>query len=178
MAQSHATHVVHGELKQVTVLFADLVSSTEMVARLNPEDAMQRLKPLLDAMCEAVERFEGTVIRTLGDGILALFGAPRAQERHALLACEAALAIRDSSKLREATMSVRVGLHSGEIVADAPLAESMSERGAYGLTIHLASRLPGEVESGQICLTEETHRLVRSFCDVDPLGRRRLRGVP
>jgi len=178
MAQSHATHVVHGELKQVTVLFADLVSSTEMVARLNPEDAMQRLKPLLDAMCEAVERFEGTVIRTLGDGILALFGAPRAQERHALLACEAALAIRDSSRLREATMSVRVGLHSGEIVADAPLAESMSERGAYGLTIHLASRLPGEVESGQICLTEETHRLVRSFCDVDPLGRRRLRGVP
>src|SRR4051812_2574348 len=121
--------VVRGELKQVTVLFADLVSSTEMVARLDPEAAMQRLKPLLDMMCSAVERLEGTVVRTLGDGILAFFGAPRAQEGHALLACEAALAIRDSPSLREAGTSVRVGLHSSQIVADAPLADSVSERG-------------------------------------------------
>ena len=170
--------IVRGELKQVTVLFADLVSSTEMIAQLAPEDAMQRLKPLLNAMCEAVERFEGTVVRTLGDGILALFGAPRAQEGHALLACEAALAIRDSSRLRDASVSVRVGLHSGEIVADAPLVDQSSERSAYGLTVHLASRLPGEVEPGAVCLTDETYRLARSFCDVDPLGRRRLRGVP
>jgi class 3 adenylate cyclase/tetratricopeptide (TPR) repeat protein len=170
--------VVRGELKQVTVLFADLVSSTEMVARLDAEDAMQRLKPLLDAMCEAVERFEGTVVRTLGDGILAFFGAPRAQEGHALLACEAALAIRDAPKLHEASMSIRIGLHSGEIVADAPLADSVSERGAYGLTIHLASRLLAKVEAGDVCLTEETYRLARSFCDVAPLGRHRLRGVP
>ena len=104
----HAISVVRGELKQVTVLFADLVSSTELVARLDPEDAMQRLKPLLDAMCEAVERFEGTVVRTLGDGILAFFGAPRAQEGHALLACEAALAIRDAPRLREASVSIRI----------------------------------------------------------------------
>jgi class 3 adenylate cyclase/tetratricopeptide (TPR) repeat protein len=177
-ALPHATGVVRGELKQVTVLFADIVSSTELVARLDPEDAMRRLKPLLDAMCEAVERFEGTVVRTLGDGILAFFGAPRAQEGHALLACEAALAIRDAPELREASVSIRVGLHSGEIVADAPLADSVSDRGAYGLTIHLASRLPPKVEAGDICLTEETYRLVRSFCDVGPLGRHRLRGVP
>ena len=165
-------------MKQVTVLFADLVSSTELVARLDPEDAMRRLKPLIDAMCEAVERFEGTVVRTLGDGILALFGAPRAQEGHALLACEAALAIRDSSRLRDAGMMVRVGMHSGEIVADAPLMDQSSERGAYGLTVHLASRLPSEVEPGGVCLTDETYRLARSFCDVESLGRRRLRGVP
>ncbi|MBV9559283.1 MAG: AAA family ATPase [Bradyrhizobium sp.] len=178
LVPSQPTRAVRGELKQVTVLFADLVSSTEIVARLDPEDAMEHLKPLLDAMCEAVERFEGTVVRTLGDGILALFGAPRAHERHALLACEAALAIRDSSSLREAAMSVRVGMHSGEIVVDAPLAEPTGDRGAYGMTIHLASRLPAEVEPGGICLTDETYRLVRAFCDVDPLGRRRLRGVP
>jgi class 3 adenylate cyclase/tetratricopeptide (TPR) repeat protein len=170
--------VVHGELKQVTVLFADLVSSTELVARLDAEDAMRRLKPALDAMCEAVARFEGTVVRTLGDGILAFFGAPRAQEGHALLACEAALAIRDAPKLREESMSIRIGLHSGEIVADAPLVDSVSEPGAYGLTIHLASRLPAKVEPGDVCLTEETYRLVRSFCDVGPLGRHRLRGAP
>lgn len=177
-AAPHVINVVRGELKQVTVLFADLVSSTELVARLNAEDAMLRLKPALNTMCEAVERFEGTVVRTLGDGILAFFGAPRAQEGHALLACEAALAIRDAPKLRQESMSIRIGLHSGEIVADAPLVDSVSERGAYGLTIHLASRLPAKAEPGDICLTEETYRLVRSFCDVSPLGRHRLRGVP
>ena len=170
---------VRGELKQVTVLFADLVSSTELVAGLTAEDAMQRLKPALDAMCDAVERFEGTVVRTLGDGILAFFGAPRAQEGHALLACEAALAIRDAFRARENAMSVRIGLHSGEIVAaDAPLVDTVSEHGAYGLTIHLASRLPAKAAPDEVCLTEETYRLVRSFCDVGPLGRHRLRGVP
>ena len=177
-ASSHANGVVRGEFKQVTVLFADIVSSTEMVARLDPEEAMRRLKPLLDAMCRAVEQLEGTVVRTLGDGILALFGAPRAQEGHALLACEAALAIRDSKSFRDADAAVRIGSHSGEIVADAPLADPVSERSAYGIAIHLASRLPAMVEPGNICLTEETYRLVRSFCDVDSLGRHRLRGVP
>lgn len=171
-------NTVRGELKQVTVLFADLVSSTELVAGLTAEDAMQRLKPALDAMCEAVARFEGTVVRTLGDGILAFFGAPRAQEGHALLACEAALAMRDAFRARGEAMSVRIGLHSGEIVADAPLVDTVSERGAYGLTIHLASRVPAKAEPGEICLTEETYRLARSFCDVGPLGRHRLRGVP
>jgi len=174
----HFAKPVRGELKQVTVLFADLVSSTEIVAGLTAEDAMQRLKPALDAMCDAVSRFEGTVVRTLGDGILAFFGAPRAQEGHALLACEAALAIRDAFRGHDDAMSVRIGLHSGEIVADAPLVDTVAEHGAYGLAIHLASRLPAKAEPGEICLTDETYRLVRSFCDVGPLGRHRLRGVP
>jgi adenylate cyclase len=169
---------LRGELKQVTVLFADLVSSTEMVASLTAEDAMRRLKPALDAMCDAVERFDGTVVRTLGDGILAFFGAPRAQEGHALLACEAALAMRDEFRAREDAMSIRIGLHSGEIVADAPVVNTVTEHGAYGLTIHLASRLPTKADEGEICLTEDTYRLVRSFCNVGPLGRHRLRGVP
>lgn len=177
-AAGHSARPVRGELKQVTVLFADLVSSTEIVAGLTAEDAMQRLKPALDAMCDSVGRFEGTVVRTLGDGILAFFGAPRAQEGHALLACEAALAIRDTFRGRDDAMSVRIGLHSGEIVADAPLVDTVTEHGAYGLTIHLASRLPAKAEPGEICLTDETYRLVRSFCDVGPLGRHRLRGVP
>src|SRR6516165_4665271 len=75
-----------GERKQATVLFADIVSSTELVVHLDPEQAMERLAPAVSIMCEAVERCEGTVVRTLGDGIMALFGAPLAQEGHALLA--------------------------------------------------------------------------------------------
>src|SRR6266404_2180882 len=74
-----------GERKQATVLFADIVSSTELVAGLDPEQAMERLRPAVSRMCEAVERFDGTVVRTLGDGVMALFGAPRAQEGRALL---------------------------------------------------------------------------------------------
>jgi adenylate cyclase len=80
--------------------------------------------------------------------------------------------------LGEEAMSVRIGLHSGAIVADAPLADRASEHSAYGVAIHLASRLPAKVEPGGICLTEETYRLARAFCEVEPLGRHRLRGVP
>jgi adenylate cyclase len=166
------------ELKQVTVLFADLVSSTEMVARLGPEEAMGRLEPALDAMCDAVERFGGTVVRTLGDGIMALFGAPRTLEGHALHACQAALAIRDAFAPGRGGLAIRVGLHSGEIVADAPVGNSVSERSVHGMTIHLASRLPALVEPGGICMSADSYRLTQSFCQATPLGPHRLRGVP
>src|SRR5262245_23449524 len=82
-----------GERKQATVFFADIVSSTELVVGLDPEQAMERLAPAVTTMCEAVGRSEGTVVRTLGDGLMALFGAPLAQEGHALLACQAALSM-------------------------------------------------------------------------------------
>jgi class 3 adenylate cyclase/tetratricopeptide (TPR) repeat protein len=170
--------VPQGELKQVTVLFADLVSSTELVAQLDAESAMWRLRPALDKMCQAVERVGGTVVRTLGDGIMALFGAPHTLERHALLACQAALAIRDAFHAPGETLSIRVGLHSGEAVIDGPSADPALERGAYGLALHLGSRLPAMVQGGGICISDDTYRLVRAFCDVAPLGRHRLRGVP
>jgi adenylate cyclase len=167
------------EIKQATVLFADLVSSTEMVATLDPEQAMERLKPALEAMCAAVRRFEGTVLRTLGDGIMAVFGAPRAHEGHALLACEAALAIRQSFAHEPgAGLSVRLGLHSGELVSDPTSTHPNAERAVHGLTIHLASRVPAMAPPGGIAITEETFRLVRPYCDVQPLGLRRLKGIP
>src|SRR6266700_3621841 len=99
-------------------------------------------------MCETVERFGGTVVRTLGDGIMALFGAPRAQEGHALLACEAALTMQDSFKSRQSPLMLRVGLHSGEVISDAPHADLTKERTAHGSTIHLASRLQQIAEPG------------------------------
>lgn len=173
---SRRAPVLRGELKQVTVLFADLVSSTELVAQLDAEEAMVRLRPALNAMCDAVERFDGTVVRTLGDGIMAMFGAPRAQENHALLASQAALAIRD--RFQDGPLSIRIGLHSGEVVADARLTEPNAEPGAYGLALHLGSRLPPMAEPGSICISEWSYRLIRSFCDAEPMGRHTLRGVP
>lgn len=166
-----------GEIKQVTVLFADIAGSTELVSRLDPEQAMERLYPAVATMCEAVRHFEGTVIRTLGDGIMALFGAPRAQEGHALLACRAALEIQQAFPPKNGGISVRIGLHSGAVVADAPLADVTGERSVYGVTAHVASRLQAIADPGAVFLTGECYRLVRPYCDVRPLGGRTLRGI-
>jgi adenylate cyclase len=171
-------HLAQGELKHVTVLFVDLVRSTEMVASLDAESAMHRLQPVLQAMRDTVERFGGTVMRTLGDGIMALFGAPRALEGHAVLACQSALAIRDALSLQAEGLAVRAGLHSGEVVADTLLNGPLSEAGSYGMTLHLGSRLAAEVEPDEICISEACYHLVRAYCEVRSLGHRTLRGVP
>ena len=143
-------HVAEGEIKQVSVLFSDLVQSTELVAGLDAEAAMESLQPVLQIMCDAVEHFGGTVVSRLGDGIMALFGAPWAQEGHATRASHAALEIRDAAGLRERGMSVRSGLHSGEVVVDKPLDTTEHGLKAYGLTLHLASRLPAQVGPQEI----------------------------
>jgi class 3 adenylate cyclase/tetratricopeptide (TPR) repeat protein len=171
-------HLAQTEIKQVTVLFSDLVSSTELVAQLDAEGAMQRLQPVLQMMCEAVGRFGGTVSSRLGDGIMAVFGAPRSLEGHAVLACHAALAIRDAVRLHGEGLSVRSGLHSGEVVADVPFGSPEDAFNAYGMTLHLASRLPSQVEPAGICITDASRKLLPAAYDVAPLGSRPLRGVP
>ena len=178
LSRRTATRPVVGERKQATVLFADIVSSTELVVGLDPEQAMERLGPAVSIMREAVVRFGGTVVRTLGDGLMALFGAPLAQEGHALLACEAALSMQEAFPPSEGGLRLRVGLHSGEVVSEVSAGEQSTERGAHGSTIHLASRLQQIAEPGGICLTEDCYRLVRSYCDARPLGRRALKGFP
>src|SRR5919198_6453649 len=90
----HSRSALEGERKQVTVLFADLKDSTELIKDLDPEAAQQLLDPALHHMMDAVHRFEGTVNQVLGDGIMALFGAPIAHEDHALRACYTALAMQ------------------------------------------------------------------------------------
>ncbi|GLH78554.1 hypothetical protein SSBR45G_34630 [Bradyrhizobium sp. SSBR45G] len=160
------------------MLFADIVSSTELVVGLDPEQAMERLAPAVATMCEAVERCGGTVIRTLGDGVMAMFGAPLALEGHALLACEAALRMQEAFPPHDGGLRLRLGLHSGEVVSELSAGELSTDRGAHGSTIHLASRLQQMAEPGGICITEDCYRLVRSYCDVRPLGRHALKGFP
>ena len=109
---------LEGERKQVTVLFADLKGSMELLADRDPEDARKLLDPVLAHMMDAVHRFEGTVNQVMGDGIMALFGAPLAHEDHAVRACYAALRMQDAVKgyaegvRREEgiTIRIRVGL--------------------------------------------------------------------
>lgn len=166
-----------GELKQATVLFADVVSSTEQIAELDPEQAMERLQPAVMLMCEAVERFGGTVMRTLGDGIMALFGVPKALEGHARLACESALQMQAAFAHNPHGLSIRVGLHSGLVASDTHAQDGGKGGGAHGLTIHLASRVVGIAAPGGIAITEDFHSLVRGSVDVESLGRQALKGI-
>jgi class 3 adenylate cyclase len=118
---------LEGERKQVTVLFADLKGSMELLADRDPEEARKLLDPVLERTMEAVHRYEGTVNQVMGDGIMALFGAPVAHEDHAVRACYAALDMqmamrRHAEALRRAhsvTVLVRLGLNSGEVVVRA-----------------------------------------------------------
>src|SRR3954471_11477566 len=115
---------LEGERKQVTVLFADLKGSMELLADRDPEEARRLLDPVLERMLEAVHRYEGTVNQVMGDGIMALFGAPLAHEDHAVRACYAALQMQEAVKqyAEEVRRSeglfihIRVGLNSGEVV--------------------------------------------------------------
>lgn len=166
--------IAEGEVKHVTVLFSDLVRSTELIAGLDAEAAMERLQPLQRLMREAVEHFGGTVVSELGDGIMALFGALWAQEGHAIRATYAALRIRDAPGLRERGMSVRSGLHSGEVVVHMPADAVKTGLKAYGMTLHLASRLPGQVEPQEICFTDATRVLLLEAYDFTPIGTRML----
>jgi class 3 adenylate cyclase len=118
---------LEGERKQVTVLFADLKGSMELLADRDPEEARKLLDPVLEHMMEAVHRYEGTVNQVMGDGIMALFGAPLAHEDHAVRACYAALRMQESVKRyaegvfrsHGVTVRIRVGLNSGGVVVRA-----------------------------------------------------------
>jgi hypothetical protein len=114
---------LEGERKQVTVLFADLKGSMELLADRDPEEARRILDPVLELMMEAVHRYEGTVNQVMGDGIMALLGAPLAHEDHAVRACYAALAMQGAVKTyaagarraEDVPVRIRVGLNSGEV---------------------------------------------------------------
>ena len=165
-----------GEIKQATVLFADIVGSTELVAELDPEQAMERLRPALNVMCETVERFGGTVMSTLGDGVMALFGAPRAQEGHALLACEAALDLQRAFA-KPGSIPIRIGLHSGAVVSETAQVRTPHDGYVHGVTAHVANRVQALAEPGAIYLTGDCYRLAQADLDVRALGRHALRGV-
>ena len=176
---------LEGERKQVTVLFADLKGSMELLADRDPEEARQLLDPVLTLMMDAVHRYEGTVNQVLGDGIMALFGAPVAHEDHAVRACYAALAMQEAihrytEELRHAPgieMQIRVGLNSGEVVVRAIGNDLHMDYSAIGQTTHLAARMEQLATPGSILLTAETFYLVEGLVEVKPLGPTPVKGL-
>jgi class 3 adenylate cyclase len=176
---------LEGERKQVTVLFADMKGSTELLADRDPEEARKILDPVLERMMEAVHRYEGTVNQVMGDGIMALFGAPLAHEDHAVRACYAALrmheAIRcyteDVRRTHGAEVQIRVGINSGDVVVRSVGSDLRMDYTAVGQTTHLAARMEQLAPAGTTRLTAETLRLAEEFVQVRPLGPIPVKGL-
>jgi class 3 adenylate cyclase len=176
---------LEGERKQVTVLFADIKDSTELIKDLDPEAAQQLLDPAIHIMMEAVHRFEGTVNQVLGDGIMSIFGAPLAHEDHAARACYAALAMQVAMRpyadnVRRAhgsEMRLRVGLNAGEVVVRTIGNDLHMDYSAVGPTVHLAARMEQMATPGTIRLTSATLRLVEGLVQVNALGPLPVRGM-
>jgi class 3 adenylate cyclase/tetratricopeptide (TPR) repeat protein len=176
---------LEGERKQVTVLFADLKGSMELLADRDPEEARKLLDPVLERMMEAVHRYEGTVNQVMGDGIMALFGAPLAHEDHAVRACYAALQMqaairRYAEEVRRAhgvSLEIRVGLNSGEVVVRAIGSDLRMDYTAVGQTTHLAARMEQLATGGRTLLTADTLRLAEGYVEVTPLGPVPVKGL-
>ena len=176
---------LEGERKQVTVFFADIKDSTRLIEGLDPEAAQQLLDPAIHLMMDAVHRFEGTVNQVLGDGIMALFGAPIAHEDHALRACYAALALQSAvrpyaeevRRRHGMALQLRVGLNAGEVVVRAIGNDLHMDYSAVGQTTHLAARMEQLATPGSILLTAATLRLVEGLVQVTALGPVPVKGL-
>ena len=176
---------LEGERKQVTVLFADLKGSMELLADRDPEEARQLLDPVLERMMAAVHRYEGTVNQVMGDGIMALFGAPLAHEDHAVRACYAALAMQAAVKQYAAEVQrshgvpvqIRVGLNAGEVVVRAIGSDLHMDYTAVGQTTHLAARMEQMAMPGSILLTQAVLSLAEGYVQVTPLGPVPVKGL-
>jgi class 3 adenylate cyclase len=176
---------MEGERKQVTVLFADLKGSMELLADRDPEEARQLLDPVLERMMAAVHRYEGTVNQVMGDGIMALFGAPIAHEDHAVRACYAALAMQASVKQYAAEVQrpkgvpiqMRVGLNSGEVVVRAIDSSFHMDYTAVGQTTHLAARMEQMAMPGSILITAGVLRMAGGDVQVKTLRPVPVKGL-
>src|SRR5262249_8471300 len=176
---------LEGERKQVTVLFADLKGSMELLADRDPEEARSVLDPVLQLMMDAVHRYEGTINQVMGDGIMALFGAPLAHEDHAVRACYAAIRMQESVKKyaeevrrsHAAVIKIRVGINSGEVVVRSIGSDLRMDYTAVGQTTHLAARMEQLADPGAIVITPDTLSLAEGYVEVKSLGAVPIKGL-
>jgi class 3 adenylate cyclase/tetratricopeptide (TPR) repeat protein len=176
---------LEGERKQVTVLFADLKGSMELLADRDPEEARRLLDPVLERMMAAVHRYEGTVNQVMGDGIMALFGAPIAHEDHAVRACYAALAMQatvqqyaaEVQRTQGVPLQMRVGVNAGEVVVRAIGNDLHMDYSAIGQTTHLAARMEQMAMPGSILMTRAVLSLAEGYMQVEPLGPVPVKGL-
>jgi class 3 adenylate cyclase/tetratricopeptide (TPR) repeat protein len=173
---------LEGERKQVTVLFADMKGSMELLADRDPEQAREILDPVLELMMDAVHRYEGTVNQVMGDGIMALFGAPVAHEDHTVRGCYAALLMQESVKRYAAAsgheeLQIRIGLNSGDVVVRSIGSDLRMDYSALGQTTHLAARMEQLAAPGSILIPAGALRLAEGYVAVKRLDSVHVKGM-
>ncbi|MCW5750995.1 MAG: AAA family ATPase [Alphaproteobacteria bacterium] len=170
--------VLEGERKFVTILFADLADSTRLIENLDPEEAARRLDLVIATMREAVGRFEGLVNKVQGDGVMAIFGAPKPLEDHAVRACCAALWMRQAMRAEALQdLAIRIGIHSGEVVLRAVSNDLTANLDAFGIAAHVASRMQQAAGRSEIVLTQATLRAARRHVEVADPRAEMVRGL-
>ena len=168
-----------GERRHLTILFCDLVGSTEIAAQLDPEDWHEVVAGYHRASAEVIARFGGHVAKYLGDGVMAYFGWPEAHDNDGERAARAGLAILESVlKLNQGStgpeLAARVGIDSGAVVV---AASANHDADVFGETPNLAARLQATAEPGTVLVTAATHRLISGLFVVEPFGPRALKGI-
>ncbi len=175
--------VFAGELKQVSVLFCDIVGSTALTERLGAEAMHGLVNRFLEVSIAEIRRYDGTVPQFAGDGFMAVFGAPRTYEDHVRRALLAALGIRRALSGDDAAddpgrldLPVRIGIHTGAVVFG-PVSDRLPmDPTVIGDTANVAARLQSAAEPGTIVLSETTRRLAQGYARVEPVGALNLRG--
>jgi class 3 adenylate cyclase/predicted ATPase len=168
------------ERRQVTVMFSDLVGSTALAARMDPEDLREVISAYQKCVAETVKRFGGYVAKYMGDGVLVYFGYPQAHEDDAERAVRAGLELITavSALKSESPLQTRVGIATGlVVVGDLIGAGEAQERGIVGETPNLAARLQGVAEPNSVVIAESTRRLLGNLFDLEDLGAKDLKGI-
>ncbi|WNC94978.1 adenylate/guanylate cyclase domain-containing protein [Paraburkholderia sp. FT54] len=174
------------ERKTITALFADMAGSTALIQDLDPEEAHRLIAPVVELMMEAVHHYEGFVAKSLGDGILALFGAPIAHEDHPQRALYAALRMqramrRHSDRIRlerGIPLQIRVGVHTGEVIVRSVRKDDLhTDYDPVGHTIHIASRMEAIATPSSILVSESTFKLTEGYFEFKALGQTQVKGV-
>jgi class 3 adenylate cyclase/tetratricopeptide (TPR) repeat protein len=176
--------VIAGERKLVTVMFCDLVGSTSIAERLDPEEYRDLLGAYMALVFREVYRVEGLITHLAGDGVMALFGAPIAHEDAPYRAIYSALTIRDALATLNAgpsvdsaiDLQVRIGVHTGPVVVGTVGSDLKMDYTAIGDTTNLAQRLQSVADPGMVLVSDATHRLVRGFFEVLPARRFEVKG--
>ncbi len=178
-------HTPDAERRQLTVMFCDLVESTQLSSQLDPEELREVIRSY-QATCDTViQRFDGHVAQYLGDGLLIYFGYPQAHEDDAQRAVRAGLGMVDAiaalntqlSPEKGVRLAVRLGIHTGLVVVGEMGGESKQEQLALGETPNVAARLQGFARADTVVMSEATHRLVQGYFECQALGEHTLRGV-
>jgi class 3 adenylate cyclase len=175
---------IEGERKLVTVLFADVANYTSMTEKLDPEEVHQIMDGCFKVLMDEIHRYEGTIDKFTGDGVMALFGAPIAHEDHAQRACYAALAIQKAmgeygdkiGKDYGVEFKMRVGIDSGHVIVGSVGNDLKMDYTAIGDPVNLASRMEGLAEPSTVYVTNDTFKLTEGFFNFKSLGKVNVKG--